>query len=497
VQTQNPAPGVETSEVASKGSWLQRGASLLAIEDPVGAWQAYSAAEADGPAAVDRSIGLGRAHLMLGNSQFATAYGEHSVAAAPARQDAMALTIRALIRGRQFDEAVRRSQAFVSRVEELGADLLAARGSALFRVQRTGDSAEAYRQVVQLDRHHAEAHLRLGSGLLEPVKVTISAELRLAVAALAAGERERAIELLERILGQQPGHPIAHRLLGETLYADLTASSMALQDEAFLQLAAAMPKPNTAGLPIGEFVAGYHMLSPQRRLVVDRTAALFAKQLAKLVAVGGRHDLLTELERTTDAVARANLRGRRTFDGRVWDDVRGVGGMQAATGIEALDEAATFGFDTFAHEVAHQAHFFTFSPLERARVRSLYRQAMKERRCLDYYAASNEAEYFGQGVEAFVSLAKRPGGETTHGHTRFELQRVDPALHDFIASLVSFDPLADPAIRESLLAKAVAVAIRSGRCDDAVVAAEMMSPGGARLQLLMAALQARRSQRSY
>ncbi len=494
--TQNPAPSVETVKIY-RPSWLERGSALLDAEDPVRAWQAFIVATAIGPTAVDRSIGLGHSHLMLGHSKFATAYGEHAVAAAPGRQDAMALTIRALIRGREFDEAVRRSRAFTTRVTVLSPELLAARGSALFRVQRTSDSAKAYRQTVLLDQHHAEAHLRLGSGLLDPVKVVIPAELRLAVGALAAGERARAIELMERVLRKQPGHPIAHRLLGETLYAKRTAQSMALQDEAFLALRKAMPQPDTRGLPVAEFVAGYEALSPQRRMIVDRTAALFRKQLSKLVTVGGRHDLLAELERTTDAKARANLRGRRTFDGRVWDDVRGVGGMQAATGIEALDEAATFGFDTFAHEVAHQVHFYTFSPLQRVQVRSLYRAAMQQRCCLDYYAASNEAEYFGQGVEAFVNLAKRPGGETTHGHTRFELLRIDPMLHEFIATLVSFDPLADPKHREVLLAASVAVAIRCGRCDDAVVAAEMMSPGANRQDLLMDAHEARRTQRSY
>ena len=115
---------------------------------------------------------------------------------------------------------------------------------------------------------------------------------------------------------------------------------------------------------------------------------------------------------------------------------------------------------------------------------------MAERRCLDYYAASNEAEYFGQGVEAFVSLAKRPANETTHGHTRFELKRVDPDLHDFIADLVSFDPLADPTARGPLLEAAVAVAIRCGRPEDAIVAAEWLPAGPARARLLAAARRA-------
>lgn len=497
VSAQNPAPGVETVDVLRPPSPLERGNALLEVEDPVAAWLVFRGVDTQGLLAVDRSVGLGRAHLMLGHSEFAIAYGEHAVVAAPGRQDAMALTIRALIRGRQFDEAVRRSFAFTNRTTDVKADLLAARGSALFRVQRTSDAAAAYRLVTRLDNHNAEAHLRLGSGLLDPVKVTIPPDLRLAVGTMAAGDRQRAIELLLRLLHKQPGHPIAHRLLGEVLYAQRAAISMAQQDASFQRLVDVIPKPNVRRLPIKEFVPGYAGLAVARRLIVERTAAMFGVQLNKLVSVGGRHDLLHELERTTDADSRANLRGRRTFDGRVWDDVRGVGGMRAATGIEALDEAATFGFDTFAHEVAHQVHFFTFTPLLRARIRSLYRTAMAEKRCLDYYAASNEAEYFGQGVEAFVSLAKRPGGETTHGHTRFELFRLDPELHNFIASVVSFDPLAEGGHREAILEAAVAVAIRCGRCDDAVVAAEMMLPGKLRNRLLVEARQARTQQRCY
>jgi len=495
---QNPAPSGESVEAPTPPppAWLTRGIELLESEDPVEAWRAFrDAPELEQP--VPRSIGLGRSHLMLGNSSYALAYAERALGAAPQRQDAMALTVRALIRARAFDEAVRRARAFVARSEPALAELLAARGSALFRVQRTDDAAAVYRQVVALQSGNAEAHLRLGSGLLPPRKVTVPLDLRLAVGALTAGDRAHAIELLERVLQKQPTHPIAHRLLGETLFAERTANSMALQDEAFARLRDLLPKPDVRGLPIATFVPGYQQLGKARRAVVDRTAALFRSQLEKLVAVGGRHDLLHELERTTDANARSNLRGQRTFDGRVWDDVRGVGGMQAATGIEALDEAATFGFDTFAHEVAHQVHFFTFSPLQRARIRSLYRRAMAEQRCLDYYAASNEAEYFGQGVEAFVSLAKRPGSETTHGHTRFELKRIDPDLHDFIAGLVDFDPLEEPVLRERLLDAAVFVAIRCGRPEDAVVAAGMMREGRRRTHLIELAVRAERDQRSY
>jgi hypothetical protein len=498
------APAGEPSPRIAASEWHERGRRLLEHEDPVTAWQAFRELlrlvddeTASAGMRLDGELGVGRVHLMLGHSAFALAYAESALASSPARVDAMALCVRALIRDRQFDEAVDRAAFFLARVGRQDAELLAARGSALFRVQRIEDAAEVYRAVTALDPLSAEAHLRLGSGLLPPSTVVIGRELERAVAALSAGERRRAIALLRAVLATSPEHPVAHRLLGEALYAERAAASMASNDPVFVTLAEAVPPPHVDRSLVAQFVPGYRHLSVDRRHVVDRTAALFAKKLGKVVAAGGRHDLLLELERTTDANERKSLRGRRTFDGRVWDDVRGVGGLVAATGIEALDEAASFGFDTFAHEVAHQVHFFAFTPLQRARIRALYKQAMAQNRCLDFYAASNEAEYFGQGVEAFVSLAKRPGAETTHGHTRFELLRLDPDLHTFVAELVDHDPLAAPGRREHVLAAAIAVALRCGRLDDAETALSMMMPGPRRDELRQAWVAAARQFRAF
>lgn len=68
-------------------------------------------------------------------------------------------------------------------------------------------------------------------------------------------------------------------------------------------------------------------------------------------------------------------------------------------------------------------------------IKSLYADAQKERRTLDFYADSNDLEYFAQGVEAYVSEAKLPDQKTTYGHTRRELQQRDPALYEFIRKL--------------------------------------------------------------
>src|SRR5690606_29369152 len=140
----------------------------------------------------------------------------------------------------------------------------------------------------------------------------------------------------------------------------------------FVRLRAAWPDPEIDEAVAAQFLPAWRHLSPERRAAARRALALFHRRLPRLLALGGCHDLLDELERTTDAPARASLRGRRTFAGGVWAAVRGMGGLRAATGIESLDEALQFGFDTLAHELAHQAHLYAFSPAQRRRVRELY-----------------------------------------------------------------------------------------------------------------------------
>ena len=162
---------------------------------------------------------------------------------------------------------------------------------------------------------------------------------------------------------------------------------------------------------------------------------------------------------------RAWLRGRRTFDGRVWDDVRGIGGLCAATGVEALDDAHTGGFQTLVHELAHQVHLYALPRVKRDRITVLYRRAKRDGLCLDYYAASNEAEYFAQGVEAFFSYVKVAGQPVTHGHTHFELRRRDPELFALIGELAEVDPLASGGA--SLAARLFEAALQTARVADA------------------------------
>jgi tetratricopeptide (TPR) repeat protein len=165
-RAQAPAPG---GDVAAVGRGLVRAGELrLDAEDPLQAWSSFREALRVGADGAPCRLGLGRTHLMLGESAFALAYAEAVLRHEPANQDGMALCVRALIRARRFDEAVARANVFAARVADRGVALQAARGSALFRVQRIDEAAAAYRAVVALEPLHAEANLRLGSGLLPP-----------------------------------------------------------------------------------------------------------------------------------------------------------------------------------------------------------------------------------------------------------------------------------------------------------------------------------------
>ncbi len=468
------------------------GFERLASEDPLAGLEVFRELRRRDSGNQASLIGLGRSHLLLARPWIALRYADAALLHDAHNDEAWGLKIRAMLRGRAFRKALHLAEAEVDSGHR-GVELLAAYASALFRMQKNDEAGEVYHEVLRLDSRYAEAHLRLGSGLTAPRRVAISNNLTAGIRASRSGDFSLALKFLERELKSHPGNPIAHRLIGEAIYNQQAVSSMSGTAEEYSHLRATIAIQKTPELDpqlLADFMPQYPGLSPERQAVVRHAVSLFSSSLPRLIAIQGRHDLLMEDERTTDAVSRRSLQGRRTFDGRVWDDVRGIGGLRAATGIEALDEACQCGFDTLSHEIAHQAHLYGLLLKFKGRIRRLYREALAKGHCLDFYAATNDAEYFAQGVEAFACLAKRPAHEATHGHTRFELKRVDPALYDFIESHVDFDLLSrdhNVRTRRDILRAAIKVALRCGRPADAVTAAEMLAASPAQAELLRTA----------
>jgi tetratricopeptide (TPR) repeat protein len=179
----------------------------------------------------------------------------------------------------------------------------------------------------------------------------------------------------------------------------------------------------------------YHKLDGRGKFVLERSVAPLACFLTGLASSNARHYLLRLDQSISECPGFKEMKDRTTFDGRYYASIRGVGGRIALSGVEYLDEAARGGFNAIAHEFAHQVHETAMGPADLSAIHRLYEASKREHRALDYYAATNEFEYFASGYEAFVSTFKRPGAGFTACHTRDELKAVDPGLYGFITKM--------------------------------------------------------------
>jgi len=134
------------------------------------------------------------------------------------------------------------------------------------------------------------------------------------------------------------------------------------------------------------------------------------------------------------------FRKAATFDNRQWMDIRGVGSGMA--GIEYVERGVHLQRNVLLHEFVHLFHIELLTEAQKRRIRALYLQAMKEGRTLDYYAASNEHEYFAQTYTAYFMERKVHPLNHKAANTASELKQKDPACWAFIDSLVQEQKLA-------------------------------------------------------
>lgn len=124
-----------------------------------------------------------------------------------------------------------------------------------------------------------------------------------------------------------------------------------------------------------------------------------------------------------------------TFDNRQWMDIRGVG--SGATGIEYIERGAHLERNVLAHEYAHLYHGRILTDDENRRIRSLYFEAMKNNRTLDYYASNNESEFFAQGYAGFLSEKKVHPLNHKSMNTREYIAQKDPDYYNFLNELLN------------------------------------------------------------
>lgn len=121
----------------------------------------------------------------------------------------------------------------------------------------------------------------------------------------------------------------------------------------------------------------------------------------------------------TDVAQFASLRGRRTFDGRLWDQVRGTGGLRLPDGRVAVaipeENILSSPDDAYpalaiaVHELAHALHDRVLTDGDRRAVERAYRARVNVGGPFtDAYGASNAREYFAQGANAFFGRWPSP-----------------------------------------------------------------------------------------
>lgn len=347
------------------------------------------------------------------------------------------------------------------------------RGFAGFHLKDLPTATDDLRKAIQLNPYSVYAHSALGNGItLRPTSRTdLSEEGILAYVIASAlnleqkGERLEAIYLLESIaplesysvdlhnlLGSlyflegrdddaarafmiatllDPLDPLANNGLSASLKRKLTKENV--ESKSWGDKVAALAVPEIPD--VSRFIIGFESLPEDYRRVIILSIEPFKRFLPILIRNGATHYILPLHESLINKEEFKGLSSERVFDGRLYADLRGIGGKEAVTGIELLGSLQFGTFNTFAHEFAHQVHFLALEDEDRRVIDDLYRTAVEKGSALDYYAASNPAEYFAQGYEAFITAFKRSDQRLTAGHTRDELARKDPDLFEFILDL--------------------------------------------------------------
>lgn len=156
------------------------------------------------------------------------------------------------------------------------------------------------------------------------------------------------------------------------------------------------------------YVVNWLSLSETSKERVKYSLRYFAPYIDELYNFGGRVYIKQAYELLSEAPDLGNLRdvrinsGTYVLDNRLWDDVRGLGGHDMVVSDLGETRGAPFGaYNLAAHEVAHQFHQLANDSVSSCIAR-LYEAAKLRGLFPDPYAASNDHEYFAQGVVYFL-----------------------------------------------------------------------------------------------
>jgi tetratricopeptide (TPR) repeat protein len=281
--------------------------------------------------------------------------------------------------------------------------------------------------LVARDLDHAD---RLFDRVLATAGTNVRAMIGKGTVRYHSGRFEEAEAWFRRALGANPDFSLAHYGLAQSL--------LRLRDRINVKLAGIEKQFAAKDAPeppcLRDVFTNYAQLDPDLRKIIRLSVKPLRSFLPGAKEKGATFYITPFHMIQSEAPGMAGIRGQRTFDGRLWDDVKGLGGLHALGGEDWERDVKYLRYNVVAHEFTHQVHGFMPKDL-RDEVKRLFEKAKKERLTLDFYADFNEFEYFATGVEAYVSEAKLADQKIAYGHTRAELLARDPDLYRFIERL--------------------------------------------------------------
>ena len=286
---------------------------------------------------------------------------------------------------------------------------LLAVGDAHLLARRYRDAMDPFREVLATDPGNTVALMGIGT------------------AHYHLGDYETALDWFERILADHPGYGLAHYGVSYALRRMRDRVIVGLDEMRTVFERRDAPEP--PGLR--QVFPDYERLDEELRRIVRLSVEPFSNYLPALAVAGATFHLLPFHKLLWQSPDKEHTKGTRTFDLRLWDDVKGQGGFHAVGGEEWVRDVRYQRWNVVTHEFTHQVHGM-FPEGLREEVARLFQIAKVERRTLDYYADFNEMEYFAQAAEAFISEVKFTDQRGTSKHTRDHLRVKDPVLYAFL-----------------------------------------------------------------
>jgi alpha-glucosidase len=177
-----------------------------------------------------------------------------------------------------------------------------------------------------------------------------------------------------------------------------------------------------------------------RRMLAERPDIL--KEMVKNRV---RFVIMAPTEMTTDVPEQRHMKNDPKTD---WDKrARGLGGRITSCGEENLLNLRGDRYrneNILIHEFSHAIHRYGIGSLDpkfNARLKEVYGRATGKGLWKDTYAATNQSEYWAEGVQSYYDCNNPPNrGVHNDINTREELAKYDPELYELIDETFKRNP---------------------------------------------------------